>query len=179
MLKEQDDYGKLAVTDNGITITPETIIVDEQSPARLDKGHGRVNIRCPEARRDQHIRRVARGHVCDDAHVRAPEFAEESGDSRLAEHRDARLRLAARRPRQRITDQTPAVQKAVRPLEETGMSEGDGASPAEGRADGHKRGRAAPDARLRERERVRRQNCKRTGNRTAACTSTPELCSAS
>ena len=30
VLKEQDDYSKLAVTDNGITITPETIIVDEQ-----------------------------------------------------------------------------------------------------------------------------------------------------
>lgn len=29
VLKEQDDYSKLAVTDNGITITPETIIVDE------------------------------------------------------------------------------------------------------------------------------------------------------
>lgn len=29
VLKEQKDYSKLAVTDNGITITPETIIVDE------------------------------------------------------------------------------------------------------------------------------------------------------
>lgn len=29
VLKEQDDYSTLAVTDNGITITPETIIVDE------------------------------------------------------------------------------------------------------------------------------------------------------
>lgn len=29
VLKEQDDYSKLAVTDNGVTITPETIIVDE------------------------------------------------------------------------------------------------------------------------------------------------------
>lgn len=28
VLKEQDDYSKLAVTDNGVTITPETIIVD-------------------------------------------------------------------------------------------------------------------------------------------------------
>lgn len=29
VLKEQKDYSKLAVTDNGITITPETIIVDK------------------------------------------------------------------------------------------------------------------------------------------------------
>ena len=29
VVKEQKDYSKLAVTDNGITITPETIIVDE------------------------------------------------------------------------------------------------------------------------------------------------------
>ena len=29
VLKEQKDYSKLAVTDNGITITPETIIADE------------------------------------------------------------------------------------------------------------------------------------------------------
>ena len=29
VLKEQKDYSKLAVTDNGITITPETVIVDD------------------------------------------------------------------------------------------------------------------------------------------------------
>lgn len=29
VLKEKEDYSKLAVTDNGVTVTPETIIVDE------------------------------------------------------------------------------------------------------------------------------------------------------